>query len=189
MGRRICSAAVCLATWGLLAWGVLLRAETLQSSPDEQFELEIRPVLAQTCFPCHGGKKTSAGLRVDSRAALLRGGDAGPAVVPGDLERSLVIKAIGHSDPDLKMPPSKRLPEATVRAFTAWVSAGARWPEGSRTRPAGAEFLAQRHWAFEPVRSVESPPDPSDWSENSVDRFIAAKHRAAGLHPNPDTDL
>jgi hypothetical protein len=158
------------------------------SSSDERFEAEVRPVLVQTCFPCHGGKKTSAGLRVDSRAALMKGGDSGPAIEPGHPERSLMMMALGHADPALKMPPDRRLPAATVAAFASWVGEGAEWPDTARKQAASAGFQSQRHWAFEPVRVVSPPPDPLGWSDSTIDRFIAAGHRAAGLHPAADTD-
>jgi hypothetical protein len=96
---------------------------------DERFENEIRPVLATTCFPCHGGKKTSGGLKVSTRDALLKGGDSGPAVVPHHPETSLLIRAIGHADESHKMPPAKRLTGETVAAFTQWVERGAQWPD------------------------------------------------------------
>src|SRR3954453_11733269 len=80
--------------------------------PEATFETKIRPVLAGTCFACHGGKKTGGGLRVDSRAALLEGGDRGPAIVPGMPEMSLLISALRHDDPELTMPPGKKLPDS-----------------------------------------------------------------------------
>jgi hypothetical protein len=147
------------------------------------FELKIRPVLAGTCFPCHGGKKTGGGLRVDSRAALLKGGERGPAIVPGDPDGSLLVRAIAYQHEEVKMPPSRRLPEATASDFADWVRRGAPWPESP-----GQGFAAQRHWAFEPVRSVEPPEDPSGWAEGPIDRFVAAKWRAAGLRPVAPAD-
>jgi hypothetical protein len=164
-----------------------LRAAPPAPSSEEVFETEVRPVLVRTCFPCHGGKKTSGGLRVDSRAALLRGGDSGPAIAPGRPGSSLLIRALGHDDPDLRMPPSKRLPDGTLRAFASWVASGAPWPEAAVASPSG-EFRSQKHWAFEPIRPVEPPPDPSGWSDHPIDRFIAAGHRAAGLQPSPEAD-
>src|SRR5271166_3945391 len=74
------------------------------------FELRIRPVLAGTCLKCHGPQKAGNGLRLDSREALLRGGDNGPAVIPGDPDGSLLIQAVRHADETLKMPPTKPLP-------------------------------------------------------------------------------
>src|SRR3954447_463164 len=99
--------------------------------PDAEtlFEVKVRPVLAGTCFPCHGGKKVGGGLRVDSRAALLKGGDGGPAVVPGDPDGSPLLKALRHAkDADVRMPPDRRLPDAVVADFVAWVRHGAAWP-------------------------------------------------------------
>jgi hypothetical protein len=146
--------------------------------PETFFETKIRPVLAGTCFKCHGGKKTNGGLRVDSRDALTRGGDSGPAVVPGDPEGSLVVRALRRSEDQLKMPPDRPLPESVASDFEAWIKQGALWP-----KDAGAGFTAERHWAFEPVKVVDPPPDPSGWSAGPIDRFIAAKWRDRDLRP------
>jgi hypothetical protein len=155
---------------------------------EDRFEAEVRPVLVQTCFPCHGGKKTSGGLKVHSREALLKGGDGGPSIVPGQPEQSLLVQALRHSDEALSMPPGKRLPDATVNAFADWIRAGAPWPSGTRARGPGREFQARRHWAFEPVRVVEPPPDPSGWATSPIDRFIAAGHRASGVRAVAEAD-
>src|SRR4051794_15809397 len=100
-----------LSAIGLIATLFLLRSASGEDSPETFFELNVRPVLATTCLPCHGGKKTSSGLKVDSREAILRGGDRGPAIVPGEPGKSLLIQAVRHVDDDLKMPPAERLPE------------------------------------------------------------------------------
>src|SRR5437764_15068891 len=78
------------------------------------FETKIRPVLAETCLKCHGGKKVSNGLRVDSRESLLKGGEHGSAIVPGDPDKSLLIQAIRHEHAEIKMPPDKNLPDAVI---------------------------------------------------------------------------
>src|SRR5438105_2342424 len=90
-----------------LAWlsGATSSAQTPQAEPEAFFEARIRPVLADTCFKCHGGAKTSHGLRVDSRAALLEGGESGPALKPGDPDGSLLLRAMRHAAADLRMPP------------------------------------------------------------------------------------
>ncbi len=155
---------------------------------DERFEAEIRPVLVQTCFPCHGGKKTGGGLRVGTRDELVRGGESGPAVVPNQPEQSVLIQAIKYGDESLKMPPGKKLPGSTIAAFTRWVEAGAPWPERVRPAPTATAASPPRHWAFEPVKPVQPPPDPTGWSVHPIDRFIAAKQRAAGIRPGADAD-
>src|SRR5688572_24638969 len=95
------------------------------------FEKRIRPVLHASCIPCHGPDKSKAGLRLDSRSALLRGGDSGPAIKVGDPDASLLLKAIRHADPDLAMPPKKagkKLSDDQIRDFESWIRAGAVYP-------------------------------------------------------------
>jgi hypothetical protein len=146
------------------------------------FEQKIRPVLAGTCAKCHGSVKASGGLRLDSREAMLKGGESGPAVIPGDPENSLIVKAVRHEDESLEMPPGKLLPEAIQADLAAWVSAGANWP---RSAPTGRTIVGARHWAFEPLANVSPPEDRTVWAGRSVDRFIAAGHRRHGLRPAP----
>ena len=148
------------------------------------FEARIRPVLATTCVKCHGAAKAENGLRVDRRESLLKGGDSGPAIVPGDPDKSVLIRALRYVD-DPKMPPAKRLPETVVADFERWVRDGATWPAQSakdlvKTDGRGGR---QSHWAFQPVRKVDPPPDPSGWSANAIDGFIRAKQTALGLKP------
>jgi hypothetical protein len=144
------------------------------SDADTFFELKIRPVLAGTCFKCHGGEKVSNSLRVDSREALVKGGNHGPALVPGDPDKSLLVQAIRQTHAEIKMPPDRKLADAVIADFAAWVKNGANWPSTQSVK-------ARKHWAFEPVKKVTPPPDPSDWSNNPIDRFIGAKRQAAGL--------
>jgi hypothetical protein len=152
-------------------------------APDAEtfFETKIRPVLAGKCFKCHGGKKVSHGLQVGSREALLKGGDSGPAIIPGNPNKSLLIQALRYTHADIKMPPDKQMPAEVVADFAAWVERGAAWPRTTAARTAG--FGAQRHWAFVPVKAVSPPPDPAGWSDNPIDRFITAQMRAQHLKP------
>ena len=85
-------------------------------------------MLFTDCLPCHGGKKTESGLKVDSREALLNGGDRGPAIVVGEPDKSLLVRAIGYADPELKMPPKRHLPAEARIAFAEWIAKGAFWP-------------------------------------------------------------
>src|SRR3954451_8215242 len=113
--------AVVLAPWLPAAAGEAADAE-------EFFERKVRPVLAGTCVKCHGADKASGGLRLDSRDAILEGGDGGPAGVPGAPERSPLVRAVRHADDTLKMPPNRPLPRDAQDALSAWVAAGAPWP-------------------------------------------------------------
>ncbi len=159
-----------------------VRAEPAGDDADTFFESQIRPVLVTRCFKCHGGEKTSSGLRVDSRDALIAGGERGAAIVPGDPQQSLLIQAIRHGD-ELKMPPEEALPAREAEALVAWVKAGAHW--SAQVAGAQSDFVAKRHWAFEPVRPIAIPDDPSGWSASPVDRFILAKLHANNLRPQP----
>jgi hypothetical protein len=162
---------------------LLASAAPAQSDSEKEtfFETKIRPVLAGQCFKCHGGEKVSGGLRVDSRDALLKGGDRGSAIVPGKPDRGVLLQALRHqAGADLQMPPKQKLPAAVVEDFVTWVRAGAAWPAGAGRPDA---FVTKKHWAFQPVKAVATPPDPDGWSDNPIDRFIAQKRRAAGLRP------
>jgi hypothetical protein len=180
-----------LLTGGILALAVGVQAaegtKTLSraSKAEAFFQTKIRPVLTNTCLKCHGGKKERGGLRLDSRAALLEGGDSGPAVVPGAPEKSLLLQAIRQTREDLKMPPGRRLPPDVVKDFAAWVKTGAYWPKGLTLTPPSARKAL---WAFAPVRSVAPPPDSDGWSANPIDRFIRARQRQHGLRPAGPAD-
>jgi hypothetical protein len=147
------------------------------------FEVKIRPVLADRCFPCHGGKKVSHGLRVDSVEGLVKGGKSGPALIRGDPDRSLLLRAIRYEHADLKMPPDRPLPREVVADFITWIRQGAPWLT-SLTKG----FGKAGHWAFEPLQKAEPPPDPDGWAANGIDRFIAAARRQHGLVPVSSAD-
>ncbi len=156
------------------------------------FETKVRPVLAENCFRCHGAKKHRGDLRLDSRAAMLEGGGRGPAIVPGHPEKSLLIKAIGHTDKDLKMPENKKLPREQIDALTQWVKMGAPWPGGTPTAggPKKGEFVIsdkdRAHWSLQPVKRPAIPAvKNAGWVKNPIDAFILAGLEAKGLAPNP----
>jgi hypothetical protein len=172
----------------LLLAGLLLVLTGRAVRADERtefFESKIRPVLAGTCFRCHGGSKTSGALQVDSRAALLKGGESGPAIVLNNPEASLLIRAIQRQESVSAMPPEqeKALRPDQVADFVAWIKAGAVWPANS------AKFANAKHWAFAPVHDFP-PPNVQDkaWVRTSIDPFIRSKQEAAGIRPAPPAD-
>jgi len=174
---RACLLALVLASSGTL------RAEPADSSSEAFFERSVRPVLAGTCFRCHGGDKVSGGLRVDTREVLLAGGDSGPAIVPGDSDGSLLIRAVRRLDDVSAMPPDAPLTPQQIEHLAAWVKEGAPWPA------AASKFTAARHWSLEPVKQIDPPSvQDANWPQTSVDLFILAKLEAAGLRPSPPAD-
>src|SRR3954470_23055169 len=115
------------------AFYLLLTAAAVAVEPadsPEFFEKRIRPVLAETCYKCHSAtsEKLKGGLMLDTREAMLKGGDTGPAVAPGNLDKSLLIEAIRWQNKDMQMPPKKALSAGQIADFEAWVKGGAVWP-------------------------------------------------------------
>jgi hypothetical protein len=179
-------------TMGLaVLWGaatVCAAAQTTTPQEVEFFEKNVRPVLADKCFMCHGAALQQSQLRVDSREALLKGGARGAAIVPNQPEQSLLIKAITHADEKLRMPPTGKLSDKEIDALTEWVKMGAPFPEGRRQKAEGS----QQHWAFQPVKK---PPIPTLKNKHlrarvktPIDAFVLAKLEKQGMMPAPWAD-
>ena len=130
---------------------ILLLAPLARSEADvPDFEKEVLPVLEKRCFDCHGPGKQKSGLRVDSRGALLKGGDFGAAIVPGDAAASHLIEVIVSTDDDVKMPPKgDRLTSAEIEALKKWIDQGAVWP--GQMDAVGEEKITSKHWSFQPL--------------------------------------
>src|SRR5262245_21271834 len=112
---------------GALLWVATARAA--DPTALEFFEKSVRPVLVEKCVSCHNAEKAKAGLRLDTRETILKGGERGPSVIAGKPKESLLLKAIRHSDEELKMPPSGKLSDREIAAMEKWVELGAPWPE------------------------------------------------------------
>ena len=150
------------------------------------FESSVRPVLVEHCQKCHGEKKQWAGLRLDSRAAVLRGGDSGAAVQPGKPNESLLIKAVRHEDEDLKMPENSKLADRQIADLVRWVEMGAPFPEVSKTAVRSRD---PNHWAFQPPADQPVPEVKNvAWADSILDRFVLSKLEAAGLAPAERAD-
>ena len=163
----------------------------------EFFETNIRPVLVKHCYECHSStvRDPEGGLLLDSRESSRRGGDSGPAVVPGDVENSLLIDALRYGS--LQMPPDGKLSDRTIADFVKWVKMGAPDPRDHAPDPdtAAAEqweaVLADRlaWWSYQPVRDRPVPDLPDDdWSVQPIDRFILRRLRSADLEPAAEAD-
>ena len=154
----------------------------------EFFEKEVRPVLADNCYKCHGPKKQKSGLRLDSRELILKGGELGPIVVPGKPDLSRLILSINHAKgKDVYAMPGEdeKLPPKAIAALTEWVSQGLPWP----TESSPVAHDPSKHWAFKTVQTPASPViTPSDEAKvrQPLDRFVLAKLKSAGLDFNPE---
>jgi mono/diheme cytochrome c family protein len=156
----------------------------------EFFEKKIRPVFVEHCYRCHGPeKKPKAQLRVDSRAALLKGGESGPAIVPGEPDKSLLVKAVRFTDSQLKMPKGSKLADDHIADITAWVKMGAPWPNEAvarNSKPSKAFDLKERskHWSLQPLKNVPLPAiEDRDWPKAPIDHFILSALEAQNLKP------
>ena len=163
----------------------LAQAPPPAQNPDF-FENKVRPVLAENCYDCHTSAEMG-GLRVDSRERLLQGGKSGPALMPGDPDKSLLIQAIRQTG-DLKMPKGGKLKPAEVQALTEWVKMGAPWPETKAavsTSPVKVITPEQRaFWSFQPLKEPAIPAvKEKSWAKTNIDHFVLAKLEAKGMKP------
>ncbi len=158
----------------------------------EFFEKKIRPILVDQCYSCHSAqaKKLKGGLKLDTRDGVLKGGDTGPAIVPGKPDESLLIKAVRYKEEELKMPPKQPLAAGQVADLEAWVKRGAPDPR-SGAPPAADPGLAKAraHWAYQkPKESALPPVKDKQWSRNPIDAFVLARLEEKGMKPQPPAD-
>ena len=167
---------------------------TINASADEAsravFKDSIAPLLTTHCISCHGPEKQESGLRLDTLNGISQGGKAGPPVVPGKPDESLLITAIRRTDESLQMPPEEKLPDIAVKALIDWVEAGAIHPDGdiviqSEAPPFDVE-QARQFWAFQPVGRPEIPTiSHAEHAASPIDAFVLARLEERGLTPNP----
>src|SRR5262245_44786091 len=180
-----------MSRWVYLSAAVLLGGPlpAWAGPPADGYEARIRPVLVEHCYKCHSAeqKTEKGGLRLDTRDAMLKGGESGPEIFPGKPGESLLIKAIRQIGDGPKMPPKGKLPPAVVADFEAWIAAGAP-TAGSVTAGPIDWAAARRHWAFQPVRQ-QGFGNRSQASEvNPIDDLLLEKLKAAGLSFAPPAD-
>ncbi len=178
----------------ILAAVVIIREPTFARSPidsGELFEARIRPLLVEYCFECHAGDTAEGGLRLDSQAGFAAGGDSGPVIDKAEPDKSLLLQMVRHEVPDREMPQgADRLADRDIADLARWVALGL---PGLPAEPAAAEDLAAEtwaakladrrdHWAWQPVKAVESPAVAHPVRSSTViDRFLLAAIREVGL--------
>jgi len=178
--------AVLLACAGTLLAALPVGAAEPDAKGVEFFEKKIRPVLVENCYKCHSAQsgKSKGSLTLDTREAVLKGGANGPAVVPGNPAKSLLLTAL-HQQGELKMPPKAKLPDAVLADFRRWIELGAPDP---RERTAAASTIdwtkARAFWSFQPVHKPALPAvKDTAWPKADIDCFILARLEAEGLRP------
>ena len=188
---------------------VVFSARGSEPSASDEFLTRVWPLLDRACVKCHGVEKQKGGLRLDSREAALKGGDTGPAVVPGHPKDSLMLKLVRHAEKDIdRMPPKERLANSDIAMLEKWVAAGAPWPRradapalppGERLGDAWNDprnpivriFGGQRLdlWSLHPLTNPVPPKVRNEsWVQNPIDRFTLARLEAAGKTPAPEAD-
>lgn len=182
----------CTIIFGFLSW--LAPSQTaLHAQEDVRFfESKIRPVLIKHCYECHSAEsgKARGGLKVDTRDALLRGGDSGPAVIAKSLEESELYQALLYHDNGWQMPPKGKLPQDTIDDFRRWILMGAPDPRVTAINPDVASEIdiesGRQFWAYQPLSPDPPPPASTDWPTTAIDRFVEVKLREQGLTPVDD---
>ncbi len=194
--RTAAKIAGTILAWFL--WGqVIPLVRAADPDPDnvEFFEKRIRPVLIENCYKCHGNGNKKGKLQLDSRAGMLKGGETGPVIVPGQPDNSLLIKAIRYTDEQLRMPPKSKLADGNIADFITWVKSGAPWPENATAKagPSGKDRFdlkaRKKPWSLDPLKNHPiSVVKNKNWPRSSIDQFILAKLEAAGLFAGPPAD-
>jgi len=188
----------CFSTSRLLVTGVLwltpcaaLADDAVLPSLEEVkfFEGQVKPILQKHCLKCHGrGDSIKGGLRLTSRAGLLKGGETGLAVSLAEPNESLLLQAVNYQG--YEMPPGGKLPQPLIDVLTKWIKMGVPWPpgesivEGDLGGPPQVNEVTRNHWSFQPVERPQLPSvQRADWIRAPIDRFVLAKLETAGLEP------
>ncbi|MCE9564882.1 MAG: PSD1 and planctomycete cytochrome C domain-containing protein [Planctomycetes bacterium] len=178
---------------------VLSTARSQAAEPDAAaiafFEKQVRPLLVEHCHSCHSAKakKARGGLELDSREAILKGGDTGPAVEPGKPEKSLLMSAVNATKTELQMPPKGKLRAPQIAALETWIRDGAVYPAGAKAAtttafdPSSPE--AKQFWSFRPLKPQPAPVvQNAKWSQRPIDTFLLAAMEQRKLTPSAPAD-
>ncbi len=192
---RYSSALVIAAMAALPVTWHSLRAQNPEPSPAQaiDFARDIQPILQKHCYECHGAEKARGELRLDLRAAAMKGGETGAAIVPGHSDKSLLVRRILGLDDEERMPKDgDPLADAEIALLRTWIDQGATWPAtATETAAAESERADQpKHWAYRtPVRPPVPDVPSADWARTPIDRFVLARLQKEGLAPSPEAPL
>jgi hypothetical protein len=192
-----CITVLAIAVLGGLSvtWDSLQAQRPAVSPPAPQvdFVRDIQPILQSACYECHGPKKVKGTLRLDSRAGFMKGGDTGALVLPGNSEKSLIVRRLLGLDGEDRMPKDgDPLPAAQIALIRSWIDQGATWPNTGDTAgvPAAAEPEVQTHWAYRrPSRPALPDVRRPEWVRTPIDRFVLARLEKERLTPSPEATL
>ena len=186
----------------LLSGVILQQVNPVQAAPTTEqlhfFEAKVRPLLVERCYGCHSvqAEKLKAGLLLDHGSSILKGGDSGAALKPGDPGQSLIIQAVEYADPDFQMPPKKKLGDGEIGILRKWVEMGAPWPDEDvpkaekKLGPKEFDLAARReeHWCWQPVKRLPVPAvKEKDWSSDPIDLHVLSMLEAKGMDPSEQT--
>jgi mono/diheme cytochrome c family protein len=159
---------------------VLLTALPVSAAEPSDYARDVKPILKVHCFRCHGPLKSESGLRLDTKALAVKGGESGPALTPGNLATSKLVQRI-TADADSRMPPEgDPLSNSEIATLKKWIAAGAVAPVNEKADDPRA------HWSYQPVKRSKPPAvGNAEWSGNPIDAFILKKQRQANVTPRP----
>jgi hypothetical protein len=159
----------------------LLVAGRVSAADRVDYARDVRPILAQKCFACHGALKQQSGLRLDAAAMIRKGGDSGPIIVPDKPEDSLLVRRVSSADADVRMPPEgegEPLDARQIQVVKSWIEQGAQAPD----EPLPPD--PREHWAFRsPARSEIPLTERRSWNRNPIDAFVAREQERMRLVP------
>ncbi len=171
--------------FGLVTVIALSNAPFASGADDDAFRSRIAPILEQRRLHCHGDSTQKANLSLATASAAFKGGDGGPAIVPGKPGESLLLEMISGAKPAMPQK-GKPLSREEVAGIRNWIEAGAAWPAGLKLVDRRLE--GQSWWAFEPLETPTPPGSPSTWIRTPIDAFILANLEKHGLKPSPEAD-
>lgn len=164
---------------------LLFISDAIPAQEPVDYLRQIKPILQHRCYACHGALKQEGGLRLDTAALAIKGGDSGAVMMPGELaDNSILLKRVAAQNADERMPPSEEgeaLTAEQIELLHRWIAAGAKAPADEQP-----EADPSRHWAFQPIIRPALPMDSSTWCRTPIDAFLEQQHRKHGMTPQPE---